>query len=288
MFLVFVMIFAAIPNVYAADYNTNIAFFETNQDNVPVRAGYTDKDEIVRRIKTKGTIVVVYDTKVNQYNNTWYRTTDGWVYSARLESHNHKASACTQPAIKHPHLMSDTCTCGLRFNTKPTFHKNCAECKKLLQNNPSAKPSLASMGAIAATGVIVDGPLPIGDIISFTLILVSIVGSGYGGTIELTDYQKEVNDYIKEKNIYYIVERRLGGFENQKGLSMTLENAVIAVSAGLDVYTNKKGDAELLAMTCGDYYGPDKDNKPGYYFHYHLGTRSKQWGGHIFYGNPAF
>jgi len=102
---------------------------EVTKDNAPLREGYYESEDVIRRLE-KGTILTVVGEQWNWRFNLWYKIKGGgYIYSGNVkEIHVHNYKFKKYESL-HPHLASYECSCGSGYcSTETKKVKGCEEC----------------------------------------------------------------------------------------------------------------------------------------------------------------
>ena len=99
-----------VPNVFAAEVSSVIEYRDTKV-NTTLRAEPYESSAVVENIG-KGTTIAVFETVENRYHNQWIKTRingqDGYVFSGKLRSHEHRHNM----SVKEGNTLAKICPCG--------------------------------------------------------------------------------------------------------------------------------------------------------------------------------
>lgn len=275
--LIAALLIAALPVQCFAASNTIPVLLEVTVDNAPIRAASNKNGKVIARC-AKGSVLTCTGSCINSAGNRWYKVEyDDWyyyIYSGNVKTHTH-----TFEYIDYDGVSYRYCDCGLVQVPTKTQAKQAA----------TMTPYLSAAVGVAA----LDGPVPLGDIIGVTIILVGSMLT-YGVTknvvtevVENIDLSRYARSNSCSTASYRAVSRAGGKLTYLDDACLNLGEAfVYTYFAGGDVYTQTYAAAEELAMLGGDHFTEIDKDKPDYYYHFHYGTKNPRYtvGGHIFYG----
>ena len=222
------------------------------------------------------TTVMAISKETNKYNNVWYKvmvysekgTTEGYIYSNTLKKHSHSYKTFTFNDITY-----SVCACGYT-EVKASNKTKEAEGARIVQS--------ASI-AIPATLGVVDGPLPIGDIIGIAIMVVSVciahdITLPAAKELSTIITEADFDDYLKKREntcgqgSFRKVQRFQGTLKYVDNYCMDIVEAYLYVRIlGKDVYTPNENNALLLAAMHGYVTEMQRDkDQQTYFYHYHL------------------
>ena len=292
--LVVALLMTFLPNVSIDVQAKEKKFVDVVVDDAPLKSSAYKYTDIVARTYS-GRVLTVVDEISNEYGHVWYEVAwetepgDGntaYIYGGNVKEHEHSYLCKEVDGVEYSY-----CECGDVY-VEETSQVKISNADTLV------------LGATATAGAtsVMDGPLPVGELIG----LVLVAGTwclAYSGAIptelqEITT-DKDFSDYIKENGEtcsevnFRMVRREKGVLVKIGDYCLTIPQAyVYARYCKGDVWTPDETGAAALACAelNGDYWGPEVDkNQPGYYYHYHFGTDHKNIvGGHVFYSKGQF
>lgn len=274
--------------------SARMQFADVISANVPLRNAPYKNAEVLSHTY-EGRVLSIVSELSNECGNLWYEVAwenepgDGktaYIYSGNVKNHRH-SYFCQ----KVEGVVYGICECG-DVHVEETTNIEISHADTLVLGMTT------KAGAIS----LADGPIPVGDMIGIILI----VGTwclAYSGVIpdELEKVTTETDfiEYIRDNGEvcadtnFRMVARNNGILEIIDDYCLSIPQAYIyARYCKGDVWTPDESGS--VAMACaslnGEYFGPEVDkNKPGYYYHYHMGAdHSNILGGHIFYGRGQF
>lgn len=305
------LLIVALLVVFLPDVRVNVQaqekkFVDVVVSDAPLKSSAYKYTDIVARTYS-GRVLTVVNEISNEYGHVWYEVAwenepgDGntaYIYSGNVKEHEHSYQNKEVEGVEYSY-----CECGDVY-VKETSQVKFSNADTLV------------LGATATAGAtsMVDGPLPVGDLVG----LVLVAGTWcllYSGAIptELQEVttDKDFSDYIKENGDtcsdtnFRIVVREGKELVKASDYCLTIPQAyVYARYCKGDVWT--PDETGVVALACaklnGDYIGPEVDkNQPSYYYHYHFlaeptqteeGQETTQGhktvGGHVFYGKGVF
>ena len=105
---------------------------EVIKDKAPLREGYYESKDIIKRYP-KGTVLTVVGEKKNLWGNLWYKISGGgYIYSENVKKVTKKHECkfkFTKYGTMHPHLAEYECSCGSGYcGLEGNKVKGCKEC----------------------------------------------------------------------------------------------------------------------------------------------------------------
>lgn len=278
-------------NVYADE---NKQFIDVKTSNASLKSGaYKYADTIAKTYS--GRVLNVKGVVLNEYGHLWYKVAwenepgDGnvaYIYAENVEKHVHSYVCKEVENVQYSY-----CNCGDVY-VEETSEKMISRADTLV---------LGATATGAATSVI-DGPLPVGDLIGVVLVAGTRCLEYSGiipSEIQQITTEKEFCEYIKE-NGEVCTEDNFRMVRREKGLLFKVDEKCLTISQAYVYARYCKGDvwtpdetgqiAEECAALNKDFFGPEVDkDQPGYYYHYHFGKDHKtEVGGHVFFGKGQF
>ncbi len=306
--LTLALLIGCIPmNTFAADsgeicavstYSENASLLEIKKNKAPLRTGPGEKYSTLVKCE-KGVVLEKTGTTYNKYLNKWYEVTyqdakngkcyTGYMYSENVKKHSHSFDKFEYDGVTYKF-----CDCGkitITIKTTSTVKKSNA---------------LAIAGTAAGSMTLVDGPIPIGDLLGLGIVISVGIMAETGvlpTTTEVQDVLEDIdyNTYYKYKNddtcpvdSYYRVKRVDGTLKYTDKECIDAALAYVWVVSGKDVWCKDWDTAAKVAALHkdGGFSEIDSGNKD-YWYHFHLGRCSETGkhldvvGGHVFYGTSA-
>ena len=298
-----VMLLSCVPvNAFAAEneevcavapYSNQATLVEVVRDGAPIRTGPGEKYDTVVSCEV-GAVLEKTGTKVNRYLNQWYEVTyrdiennkcySGYIYSENTQKHSH-----TYEKLEYDTVTYKFCDCG-KITVRVEYRVQKAE-------------AVAVASAAAGTLAVVDGPVPLGDILGAGLLITVGIMEATGAIPDVDTVQSVYEDINFDQfddddacpiDSYRRVSRANGNLSYIDKDCLSVVEAYVWVFTGNDVWTSTWDAAYLLASLCpiGCFSEIDSGDKD-YWYHFHMGSCTPEGkheyviGGHTFYGTSA-
>lgn len=284
MLLVLVMLIGLLPlEAFAAEER----FLEVTVENAPIRKKASSEGKIVARCP-KGTVLRYAGSCINKKLNLWYEVQEYgksnlyYIYSENVKFHEH-----SYRELEVNEVTYWICNCGYMEANADTKAEQ-KEAKKILAAATAALP-------------LVDGPLPVGDVLAVGVVIVGTCLAqqlavpaanqlaNIISNVDFSDYLERRSNNNCSEYSFRRVQRIKGGLKYIDDKCMDQVEAYLYLRlVNGDVYTPNEDAAMLLAamhksaIMERDKAKPNKDIS-SYFFHYHLGVE-REIGGHIFFG----
>lgn len=274
-----------------------LSLIEVKRDNAPIRSAASENGSVLFRCE-EGAVLKYTSTVINKYGNLWYKVTfngkTGYIYSGNVKMHTHSYQHLTYDGVTY-----NVCDCGKVTVTVKTTQK--VDSYKVSMSGVAATAPLSMTGYASTAGglAIADGPIPLGDIIGLSILVVGAYLTLTNSKPSTTQVQEIVRNidfdsYLEQNGSscsvtsYRRVLREGGTLKYIDDKCMNIGEAYVYVRyIGGDVYCNDQPTAMALAVMHGEnnFYMERDKNQPTYFYHYHLGANAKhKVGGHIFFG----
>lgn len=282
VFLVFCLLITTFPMTALADSDEHLV---VTRDNAPIRRDKNEDASVVAYCD-KGDVLETTGSVLNHWLNRWYKVRYNgsiyYIYSGNVRTSSHSYTKFTYDGVRY-----SVCTeCGY---AKVTLTSSA----KISNSDANAIASGLSMGM-----VLVDGPLPIGDFAALlTIALTAYIASSDLTKTVVTDITMDLVDFLDNYDYervcgidsFYRVQRVSNGLKKIDNTCYNYAEAYAYVIGGGDVWTETYDAAAIVASFYpdGGYPEIDDNDKPGYYYHFHLGRdvhHKNKKAGHIFYG----
>ena len=278
-----------------ARYSDSADLLEITRDGAPIRSGPGESYSITVTCQ-EGAVVEKIGSTINRYLHRWYEVTyrdaegnqcyTGYIYSENVQKHTHQYESLVFEGLTYKYCDCGKITVRVPADSQVTGH----DVRSILYSTAAALP-------------LVDGPLPVGDMIAVGLLVVGGVMAVEGAVplagevatiLQDVDYYQYRQDDRCPTDSYYKVTRINGTLAFVDNKCMDKVEAYVWVRTGHDVWCKDWSTAQKLGLLHlkGCFSEIDSGNKD-YWYHFHLGSCTSEGkhidvvGGHIFYGASA-
>ena len=268
-------------------------FVEVTKDSAPIRDDYYESGNVLKWVP-RGTILRVYDTKLNSKLNHWFRVEYddpsqnrcimGWIYSGNVKDHSHSYQKYEYNG--NTFCVCETCnTISIEKVTTVPLSKMDSVALAIPSAIGTAMVDSPAIGPadIAAVFILIMAAFEIGTEPQMTEVIEMV------DTMDLSRFTEGTNRCGIDS--FYKVQRLPAGLKKIDNTCMNMMQAFICVKYNLfDVWTETQEAAGLCAAINGDFYGPEIDatGDSSYYYHFHLGAdrkhKERTTNKHIFFG----
>ena len=276
-------------------YSSDATLIEITRDGAPIRTGPGERYSTVVRCEL-GTILEKNGTKINRYLNRWYKVTyrdsqsntcyTGYIYSENTKNHAHQYEQ-----LEYDGVVYKYCDCGkltVRVKSEQRLKK---------------ADAVAIAGTAAGTLSVVDGPVPVGDLLGVGLLITVGILEATGAIPSVDEVQEVYEDIDFDQfddddycpiDSYRRVSRAGGTLTYLDNDCLSIVEAYVWVRSGNDVWCRDWDTAyKLGSLYAGGCFSEIDSGNKDYWYHFHMGTCTPSGkhlnvvGGHIFYGASA-